>query len=129
MANDGELQGCYSHPSFSGHFPDAYWIAVTSRAAFNRAAETGRGRGSAAARRRHRYLRFAVAERKTTFALEVARCYEQRRDDPGVFLYLVNAEASGPEDAILQPPKPSINPSKRILERIAERDLDREAAD
>jgi transcriptional regulator with XRE-family HTH domain len=37
-------------------------------------------------------------ERKTTFALEIARCYEQRRDDPGVFLHLVNAEASGPED-------------------------------
>lgn len=37
-------------------------------------------------------------ERKTTFALEVARCYEQRRDDPGVFLHLVNAEQSGPED-------------------------------
>ena len=37
-------------------------------------------------------------ERKTTFALEVARCYEQRRDDLGVFLHLVNAEASGPED-------------------------------
>jgi transcriptional regulator with XRE-family HTH domain len=37
-------------------------------------------------------------ERKTTFALEVARCYEQRRDDPGVFLHLVNAESSGPED-------------------------------
>ncbi len=34
----------------------------------------------------------------TTFALEVARCYEQRRDDPGVFLHRVNAEASGPED-------------------------------
>lgn len=37
-------------------------------------------------------------ERRTTFALEVARCYEQRRDDPGVFLHLVTAEASGPED-------------------------------
>jgi transcriptional regulator with XRE-family HTH domain len=37
-------------------------------------------------------------ERKTTFALEIARCYEQKRDDPGVFLHLVNAEASGPED-------------------------------
>lgn len=37
-------------------------------------------------------------ERRTTFALEVARCYEQRRDDPGVFLHLMNAEASGPED-------------------------------
>lgn len=40
----------------------------------------------------------ASLERKTTFALEVARCYEQRRDDPGVFLHLVSAEASGPED-------------------------------
>lgn len=37
-------------------------------------------------------------ERRTTYALEVARCYEQRRDDPGVFLHLVSAEASGPED-------------------------------
>jgi transcriptional regulator with XRE-family HTH domain len=37
-------------------------------------------------------------ERQTTFALEVARCYEQKRDDPGVFLHLVNAEVSGPED-------------------------------
>jgi len=37
-------------------------------------------------------------ERRLTFALEVARCYEQRRDDPGVFLHLIDAEASGPED-------------------------------
>jgi transcriptional regulator with XRE-family HTH domain len=37
-------------------------------------------------------------ERRTTFALEVARCYEQRRDDPAVFLHLMNAEATGPED-------------------------------
>jgi hypothetical protein len=29
-------------------------------------------------------------------------------------------------DAILQPPKPEITPSPRILERVAERDLDRE---
>lgn len=42
-------------------------------------------------------------ERKTTFALEVARCYEQKRDDPGVFLHLVNAEASGPEDMRYNP--------------------------
>jgi hypothetical protein len=39
-----------------------------------------------------------MARAGTTFALEVARCYEQRRDDPGVFLHLVSAEASGPED-------------------------------
>jgi transcriptional regulator with XRE-family HTH domain len=37
-------------------------------------------------------------ERRTTFALEVARCYEQRRDDPGVLLHLLSAEATGPED-------------------------------
>lgn len=37
-------------------------------------------------------------ERQTTFALETARCYEQRKDDPGVFLHLINAESSGPED-------------------------------
>jgi hypothetical protein len=32
-------------------------------------------------------------------------------------------------DAILQPPKPEIQPSPRILERVAGRDLDREAAE
>lgn len=37
-------------------------------------------------------------ERRTTFALEVARCYEQRRDDPGVLVHLTNAEKTGPED-------------------------------
>jgi len=37
-------------------------------------------------------------ERRTTFALEVARCYEQRRDDAGVLVHLVSAESTGPED-------------------------------
>ncbi|MFC7642644.1 hypothetical protein ACFQX6_18145 [Streptosporangium lutulentum] len=37
-------------------------------------------------------------ERRTTFALEVARCYDQRRDDAAVFIHLLTAEASGPED-------------------------------
>ena len=32
-------------------------------------------------------------------------------------------------DAILQPPKPEIQPSPRILERVTGRDLDREAAE
>jgi hypothetical protein len=31
------------------------------------------------------------------------------------------------KDAILQPPKPEIQPSPRILERVTERDWDREA--
>jgi hypothetical protein len=33
------------------------------------------------------------------------------------------------KDAILQPPKPEIQPSPRILERVTDRDLDREAAE
>lgn len=37
-------------------------------------------------------------ERRTTFALEVARSYDQRHEDPAVFLHLLNAEATGPED-------------------------------
>lgn len=70
-------------------------------------------------------------ERKTTFALEVARCYEQRRDDPGVFLHLVNAETSGPEDmryntlardlvqGLLKRARPTYAPQVRALaERI-----------
>ena len=32
-------------------------------------------------------------------------------------------------DPILQPPKPEIAPSPRVLERAADRDADREAAD
>jgi hypothetical protein len=70
-------------------------------------------------------------ERKTTFALEIARCYEQKRDDPGVFLHLVNAEASGPEDmryntlardlvhGLLKRARPTYAPQVRALaERI-----------
>jgi transcriptional regulator with XRE-family HTH domain len=68
-------------------------------------------------------------ERQTTFALEVARCYEQRRDDPGVFLHLVNAEASGPEDmryntlardlvhGLLKRARPTYAPQVRALAR------------
>jgi transcriptional regulator with XRE-family HTH domain len=37
-------------------------------------------------------------ERRTTFSLEVARCYEQRSDDPGVLIHLASAESTGPED-------------------------------
>jgi len=71
-------------------------------------------------------------ERRTTFALEVARCYEQRRDDPGVFLHLINAEASGPEDmryntlardlvqGLLKRARPTYAPQVRALaERIS----------
>ena len=34
-----------------------------------------------------------------------------------------------PSDAILQPPKPEIQPSRQLLERASDRDADREAAD
>lgn len=42
-------------------------------------------------------------ERRTTFALEVARCHEQRRDDPAVLLHLMIAEQTGPEDLRYNP--------------------------
>jgi transcriptional regulator with XRE-family HTH domain len=70
-------------------------------------------------------------ERRTTFALEVARCYEQRRDDPGVLLHLLNAESTGPEDlrynslardlvhGLLKRARPTYAPQVRALaERI-----------
>ncbi len=38
------------------------------------------------------------------------------------------ARTAHARDAILQPPPPSIQPSERILEQIADRDRDREAA-
>jgi transcriptional regulator with XRE-family HTH domain len=68
-------------------------------------------------------------ERKTTFALEVARCYEQRRDDPGVLLHLMSAETSGPEDmryntlardlvhGLLKRARPTYAPQVRALAR------------
>jgi transcriptional regulator with XRE-family HTH domain len=37
-------------------------------------------------------------ERRATFLLELARCYEQRREDPAVLLHLLNAEREAPED-------------------------------
>lgn len=37
-------------------------------------------------------------ERRLTFQLEVARCYDQRRDDPAVLLHLLRAEQEAPED-------------------------------
>ncbi len=42
-------------------------------------------------------------ERRTTFALEVARCYEQKRDDAAVLVHLVIAEGTGPEDLRYNP--------------------------
>lgn len=42
-------------------------------------------------------------ERQTTFYLEVARAYEQRRDDAGVLVQLMSAETTGPEDLRYNP--------------------------
>lgn len=39
-------------------------------------------------------------ERRTTFALEVARCYEQRHEDAAVLIHLLTAETTGPEDML-----------------------------
>lgn len=40
----------------------------------------------------------AVRERQMTFFLEVARCYDQRREDPAVLVHLIDAERTAPED-------------------------------
>lgn len=37
-------------------------------------------------------------ERRTTFYLQLAACYEQRRDDMGVLVHLQGAQEAGPED-------------------------------
>jgi transcriptional regulator with XRE-family HTH domain len=37
-------------------------------------------------------------ERRATFLLELARCYDQRREDPAVLLHLLSAEREAPED-------------------------------
>ncbi len=68
-------------------------------------------------------------ERRTTFYLEVARCYEQRRDDAGVLLHLMSAESTGPEDmrynvlardlvrGLLKRARPTFAPQVRDLAR------------
>lgn len=37
-------------------------------------------------------------ERRTTFYLQLASCYDQRRDDMGVLVHLQGAHETGPED-------------------------------
>jgi transcriptional regulator with XRE-family HTH domain len=70
-------------------------------------------------------------ERRATFALEVARCYDLRHEDPGVLLHLLAAEREAPEDmrhnvlardlvrGLLRRARPSLAPQIRELaERI-----------
>jgi transcriptional regulator with XRE-family HTH domain len=70
-------------------------------------------------------------ERRVTFALDMARCYDQRHDDTGVVLYLLTAEQESPEDlrynplardlvrGLLRRARPSLAPKVRNLaERI-----------
>lgn len=66
-------------------------------------------------------------ERQTTFYLELARLHDQRRDDSGVLLHLMSAEATGPEDmrynllardlvrGLLKRARPSMAPQVRAL--------------
>jgi hypothetical protein len=66
-------------------------------------------------------------ERRATFALELARCYDQRRDDPGVLLHLLTAHNEAPEDmlhnvlarelvrSLLRRARPSLAPRVRDL--------------
>jgi transcriptional regulator with XRE-family HTH domain len=70
-------------------------------------------------------------ERRLSFALDMARCYEQRHDEAGVLLYLLSAEQESPEDlqynllardlvrGLLRRARPSLAPKVRDLaERI-----------
>jgi DNA-binding XRE family transcriptional regulator len=66
-------------------------------------------------------------ERQMTYYLELARLHDQRRDDAGVLLHLISAEASGPEDmrynilardlvrGLLKRARPSLAPQVRSL--------------
>jgi hypothetical protein len=47
--------------------------------------------------------RLGSIERRATFLLEVARCYEQRGEDAGVLHYLLQAEREAPEDLQYHP--------------------------
>ncbi len=71
-------------------------------------------------------------ERRATFALELARCYDQRHDDPGVLLHLLAAYDEAPEDmlhnvlarelvrGLLRRARPSLAPRVRDLARQIE---------
>lgn len=66
-------------------------------------------------------------ERRATFALDLARCYDQRHDDAGVLLYLLSAEQESSEDlrynllardlvrGLLRRARPSLAPKIRDL--------------
>lgn len=66
-------------------------------------------------------------ERRATFALEMARCYGLRHEDPGVLLHLLAAEREAPEDmrhnvlardlvrGLLRRARPSLAPQVREL--------------
>jgi hypothetical protein len=70
----------------------------------------------------HREFAGKLAERQSlTIPAEVP--------DYQAFSQALPVWAQPERDAILQPPKPQIRPSERILERTADRDLHREAAD
>jgi hypothetical protein len=47
--------------------------------------------------------RLPSRERRFTFTLELARCYDLRRDDAAVLLHLLNLEDIAPEDLIRSP--------------------------
>jgi hypothetical protein len=67
----------------------------------------------------------ATAERKRELRLEAT---SQARQSP-LFFDLTPAWQGAARDAILQPPKPEIQPSPQILEHVTGRDLDLEAAE
>ena len=48
---------------------------------------------------------------------------------PGISQFLTSAPVHPKRDAILQPPKPEIEPAAKIIELAREQETDREAAD
>jgi hypothetical protein len=75
--------------------------------------------------------RLASVERRATYLLEVARCYELRQEDTGTLHYLARATAEAPEDvrchplaapmirALLARARPSLRPDVEALARSA----------
>jgi hypothetical protein len=72
-------------------------------------------------------MRLATVERRSTFYLELARCYDIRQEDTGVLLHLQRAEREAPEDirfrvlsrdmvrGLLRRARPSYLPEVRAL--------------
>ncbi|TDC27697.1 XRE family transcriptional regulator [Streptomyces sp. 8K308] len=55
-------------------------------------------------------------ERQYTFALHVARCYDQRREDAAVLVHLIDLQHAAPEDLARTPE--AVSMVRRLVERV-----------